>query len=108
MGGMAGLLAAAGVIDRALDDLPTDPGSMAEFFASKGIKGVTCNSHECPIGRYLNGAVLDAGLDVEVGVDPNITLDADGWRTTVTAPEYVRAFVSAFDDAVWPDLIDGD
>lgn len=94
-------------IKDALLALPVGPDAIAEHLAALNVKGICGHVGRCAVAVYLAGSVSDLGglsvsrIDVleMVGDDDKLTTYAELGR------EDIGAFVVAFDDNFYPELV---
>jgi hypothetical protein len=95
-------------VDGLVRGLGCDPRAIAGSLDSEGIKGLTGNSNECAIARYLKAVVGSEATVVGVFVTERHIKVTRRFRSPIllSLPPAARAFVREFDAGGFPTLID--
>lgn len=88
-------------VDEALAELPGTPNEVAAFLLVEGVDGARCSSITCPIATWL---VRRTGRVILVDRTYAYAYHHQVEPLRVLLPHGARAFVTAFDDGLYPSL----
>ncbi|WP_433302281.1 hypothetical protein ACQP2F_08605 [Actinoplanes sp. CA-030573] len=94
----------ARIAERALATLGSTPRAVAASLAAAGFTGRVESADDCPIARYLRAT--DPRLTAVIVLGDGIQLDLPAESVTIPIPDPVLWFVTRFDHADLPHLID--